>query len=99
MMELLAEMKDQTLIENLPTPKIHCKVFEDNEGAIELAKSPKMRPRTKYLNVKYHHFRDLVTRGIVQIYSITTELQQADILTKMVPMELFEKLRKLMIGW
>ncbi len=27
-------------------PKIYCKVFEDNEGAIEIAKIPKMRPRT-----------------------------------------------------
>jgi hypothetical protein len=35
------------------TPKIHCKVFEDNAGAIEIANVPKMRPRTKHLNIKY----------------------------------------------
>jgi hypothetical protein len=33
-------------------PKVHCKVFEDNAGAIEIANVPKMRPRTKHLNIK-----------------------------------------------
>jgi hypothetical protein len=42
---------------------VHCKVFEDNEGAIEIAKVPKMRPRTKHLNIKYHHFREEVRKG------------------------------------
>ena len=44
------------------TPKIHCKVFEDNAGAIEIANVPKMRPRTKHLNIKYHHFREEVKK-------------------------------------
>ena len=26
------------------TPKIHCKVFEDNAGTIAIANVPKMRP-------------------------------------------------------
>jgi hypothetical protein len=34
------------------TLKMHCKVFEDNAGAIEIANVPKMRPRTKHLNIK-----------------------------------------------
>jgi hypothetical protein len=42
------------------TPKVHCKVFEDNAGAIEITTVPKMRPRTKHLNIKYHHFREEV---------------------------------------
>ncbi len=29
-------------------PQITCQSFEDNAGAIELAKMPKLRPRTKY---------------------------------------------------
>ena len=33
-------------------PKVHYKVFEDNAGAIEIANVPKMRPRTKHLNIK-----------------------------------------------
>jgi hypothetical protein len=29
--------------------------YEDNSGAYELAKAPKMRPRTKHIALKYHH--------------------------------------------
>ena len=36
---------------------IKCAVFEDNNGAIEVAKAPKMRPRTKHVAIKRHHFR------------------------------------------
>jgi hypothetical protein len=46
-----------------------CKLFEDNSGAMTLAKSPAMRPRTKHINVKYHHFRSMAdgtTNFIVQ---------------------------------
>ena len=38
-------------------------VFEDKNGAIELAKAPKMRPRTKNISIKYHHFRSCVHQG------------------------------------
>jgi hypothetical protein len=35
-------------------PNVHCKVFKDNAGAIEIANVPKIGPRTKHLNIKYH---------------------------------------------
>ena len=41
-------------------PKIYCTVFEDNNGALELAKTPKLRPRRKHISLKYHHLRDKV---------------------------------------
>lgn len=96
---LLKEMHERKLLPELQTPKVHCKVFEDNSGALEIAKAPKMRPRTKYLNVKYHHFRDLVDKGLISIHPISTENQQADILTKAVRHDLFFKFRKLILGW
>ncbi len=36
----------------LPTPKVHCTVFEDNAGAIELSNAPKIRPWTKHIVIK-----------------------------------------------
>jgi hypothetical protein len=51
-------------------PKVYCKAFEDNSGALELAKAPKMRPRTKHINLVFHHFRDYVRRGLVVIYPV-----------------------------
>ena len=79
--------------------RVHCKAFEDNMGAIELAKLPKMRPRTKHINIAYHHFREFVTKGIVKLFAIKTTDQQADIFTKPLSQNLFLKLRKKITGF
>jgi hypothetical protein len=51
-------------------PQVHCKAFEDNSGALEMARTPKMRPRTKHLNIKFHHFREAVGEGLVTIHAV-----------------------------
>ncbi len=78
-MWLLQEAYDHCIPVLTNPPKIHCKVFEDNAGAIEIAKVPKMRPRTKHLNIKYHHFKEEVKKGTVSIYHVGTKDQIADI--------------------
>jgi hypothetical protein len=40
----------------LPTILYYSTVFEDNNGALSLATSPKISPRTNHIAVKYHHF-------------------------------------------
>jgi hypothetical protein len=42
-MWLLEEAQERGIKINAKPCKVHCKVFEDNEGAIEIAKVPKMR--------------------------------------------------------
>lgn len=37
-------------------PKIHCKVFENNESCISMKKSRKFSSRTKHIGIKYHNF-------------------------------------------
>jgi len=98
-MELLKEMKKHGFKVGDPKAKVHCKVFEDNSGAIELAKNPKYRPRTKHLNVRWHHFRDYVERGEISIHYIESENQPADYLTKPLSEEDFARLRKIIMGW
>ena len=80
-------------------PTLKCSVFEDNMGAEQLAKSPKMNPRTKHIAIKYHHFRQAVADGYLQIQRVATEDQEADIFTKPVPIQILEKLRKEIQGW
>ena len=80
-------------------PKIHCKLFEDNSGAIEIANVPKMRPRTKHINVKYHHFRDYVENEDISINKIDTADQPADFLTKPVNEPTLVKHRYTVMGW
>ena len=74
-------------------PDIHCRLFEDNSGAYELVTTPKMRPRTKHINVKYHHFRSYVERKLISVKKVTSEHQLADILTKPLAQDLFIRLR------
>jgi hypothetical protein len=71
------------------TTRIHCKVFEDNSGALEMARTPKMCPRTKHMNLKYHHFREDVSDGSVSIHAIDNLDQLADISTKPLGLVLF----------
>ena len=80
-------------------PKFASTVFEDNNSALELAKCPKMRPRTKHIAVKYHFFREHIQNGNINIEPIDTSIQVADILTKPLPRPSFESLRHLMMGW
>jgi hypothetical protein len=98
-MELLKEMKQLKFPIKQTKPQIHCKVFEDNSGALEMAKTHKYRPRTKHLNVKLHHFRDYVTRGEISIHKIDTKEQLADYLTKPVNLDILEHLRPKVMGW
>ena len=78
---------------------IKCTLFDDNKGAEELANVPKNRPRTKHIAVKYHHFRESVKDGILQVKRVSTTEQQADIMTKPLPMNILEYLRKYIMGW
>ncbi len=99
LMRLVTELALADFHLNANTPKVHCKVFEDNSGALEMARTPKMRPRTKHMNLKYHHFREAVDNGLVSIFAIDTLDQQADLLTKPLAEASFVKLRELIMGW
>lgn len=99
LMELLREMKKLKFPILSEVPKIHCKLFEDNSGALEMAKTHKYRPRTKHLNVKLHHFRDYVERKEISIHKIDTLEQLADYLTKPVSVDILQHLRPKVMGW
>ena len=61
---------------------VYCKVFEENSGAFELARLPRLCPRIKHINICYHHFRELVQKDLIEIFPIDTKDQIADTLTK-----------------
>ena len=83
----------------IDTPITHSTVFEDNNGALELAREPKYRPRTKHIGIKYHNFRDHVKQGKIKIEHVDTTKQRADIMTKPLEKSKFEYLRSLTMGW
>ena len=99
LMNLTMELHNQGFKGEYSQPIIHCKAFEDNSGALELAKTPKMRPRTKHINLVYHHFRYHVLTGAISVHPIDTKSQLADLLTKPLDQNLFQKHRKDILGW
>ena len=99
LMELVQELKENGFDYSAVTPKVHCKVFEDNSGAVEIATVHKFRPRTKHINTIYHHFRHYVEQGKISILPIRTGEQRADVLTKSLSLPLFAKHRLSIMGW
>ena len=97
LMQLMDEINKIFEIKRLK-PKIHCKVFEDNESCILMAKRRNFSPRTKHIGIKYHHFRSHVGTTI-SVHSIDTKQQTADVLTKLVDEALFKYLRMKLCGW
>ena len=98
LIQLLDELRI-TIPTSSATPKVICTIFEDNHACIEISKSPRMRPRTKHIALKYHHFRSFVQDKTVSIQYVETSLQIADIFTKPLDEPLFKHLRRKTNGW
>ena len=97
-MQLLEEMKSRVFKVICTEPHVHCKTFEDNSGALELDRLPKLRPQTKHINVCYHHFCEYVRKGLIKIFLIDTDDQIADSLTKPLAQKNFSCHRGYMCG-
>ena len=97
------------LLKQLDLPEqsisIGCKVFEDNQSAYTLATNQQLSVRTKYFAIKYHWFWDHVyhekrnPKGFVNIEECSTDLMNADYLTKGLQRVKFEANRKRIQGW
>jgi hypothetical protein len=76
-------------------------VWEDNNGALTLANLDpgQNTARSKHFDVKVHWFRSKLKPHLITVKKIATEMQRADLFTKAVGKEIFERLRKLLLGW
>ena len=73
-------------------------LYSDNRSAVDLIHDPKYHARAKHIDIRYHHLRDCVARRIMLLEYISTEEQDADILTKALSKCKFEFHRD-KIGW
>ena len=74
----------------LPSKVMSCfPVFEDNQGAIQLAQNPGTNPDLKHIDMRHHFLRALVRQRDVKVFQVPSELQHADILTKALAFDLF----------
>ena len=80
---------------------VKSKIFEDNNGAISTATTPKMTPCTKHIAVKYHFVKDYLAYRkmgdhLFELLKIDTLDQKADIFTIGLNEVVFSLIRKLL---
>ena len=68
-------------------------IYEDNSGAIEIAKYGNFTKNSKYIEVHYHFVHEHVSDNIIKVVKINSENNIADIFTKALCREKFEKFR------
>ncbi|CAM8935607.1 unnamed protein product [Rhodiola kirilowii] len=69
------------------------KILCDNTSAINISKNRVQFSRTKHIEIRYHFLRDCVEKGTIEMEYCRTEEQIADIFTKALHRESYEKLR------
>jgi hypothetical protein len=87
--------------------EIHCKVFKDSSDVLELAKVVRSKQGestatpNRLASFSDHTWIENIfrfTSGIISMHKIETENQPADILTKPLSQDLFEKFRRIMMS-
>ncbi|GMF34431.1 unnamed protein product [Phytophthora fragariaefolia] len=57
-------------------------IYEDNQGAMALAKNVGYQARTKHIDIRYHFIREKVASNVVELVYVESKNQLADYLTK-----------------
>lgn len=88
----LKQLSDEICPTLVKTTNVYC----DNQSSIKLAKTDAFKPRTKHIDIRYHHIRDKISEGVIAVKYLPTEEMTADILTKALTSEKFEHCRNKM---
>ena len=68
-------------------------IWCDNTRAASLAANPVHHSRTKHIEIDVHFMRDIISKGGVEVRYVPTKYQPADIFTKALPVDRFQRLR------
>jgi hypothetical protein len=91
---LLRELQRTKLLgEGLAMP-----IYSDNQACIALAKDPVAHSRTKHIDVRYHYIRELVVGGKTTVDYCPTADMTADILTKPLSLQGFQRCRQKLLS-
>ena len=85
----------QLLVDLTKEPTKSVVIYEDNQSAIIMAKDPQFHGRSKHIDIKYHFIRERVTNRSLELKYCKSANMVADIMTKGLTGERFEKLRKM----
>jgi histone deacetylase 1/2 len=76
--------------------KTPVKIFVDNKSAIELCRVLKTTHAVKHVNMRIRYIHERISSGMVGLFFVPSELNVADILTKALSIDLFEKHSKVL---
>jgi hypothetical protein len=68
-------------------------IFEDNQSCIKFTENPVNHTRMKHINIKYHFIKEAVASSALKLKYIPSAQNVADILTKPVSTQTFDRLR------
>jgi len=57
-------------------------LLEDNTGAIHLVENATVGSRTKHIDIRWHHIREMEEEGRLRVVFVRSENNYADIMTK-----------------
>ena len=72
-------------------------IYCDNQAAMRIAENENITQRSKHIDIRYHFIKDHIQSGDITLKWVSTEKQDADLLTKRMSTKRFEKLRDKMM--
>lgn len=64
-------------------------IYSDSQSAIHLCKNHIFHERTKYIDVRLHFIRDVVSQELVKLEKVLSQYNPADMGTKVLPLVKF----------
>lgn len=78
-----------------PTPIL----YGDNQSAVMIASNTRMDHRIKSIDIKYHYIKDEVASKHIELQSVSTEDNIADLFTKPLGRIRFHRLKDVILGY
>jgi hypothetical protein len=66
-------------------------IYHDNQASMAMSKDPCFHKRSKHIDIKYHFVKDLTEQREIQAKYVPTQEMKADILTKPLTKEKFNR--------
>ena len=70
-----------------------CAVYEDNRSTIKISENATALRRSKHIDIRHHFLREHIDNGLIKLIPVATKDQLADIMTKVLGRQLFERFR------
>lgn len=80
------------------SPSLPCTVLTDNQSSLAMCLNDVHHSRSKHISIRHHFIRECVRSGDVRMQWVDTKAQCADILTKALDVEAFERLKARVMG-